>query len=225
MTTIYEYAEKNVCDEALKDPAWKTVLSDVYIRMMTGFYDQKILDVILQKYRCNYDIYDAYSFTLIFSAIFTGDVAIMELNIGEKPFADKEVKKNNETISRVEKIELLENINSGIQENTGKIFRGEFWGGLADSDGIIEWKKSIRMHKFSEDGSSTIINVPGRSVPLEVGYTSGGRTYNHLFSEHGLARWPYESTNVTLLVLINKDRFYHPLLDKKMNKYIFRKSM
>lgn len=42
------------------------------------------------------------------------------------------------------------------------------------------------------------------SAPLEVGYTKPSRTLHHLMVEGAVARWAYDSTDIDLLVDIER---------------------
>ena len=203
MPTIHETANIKSCNEALQDPEWASLLGQILARMSTGFYDQKLVDVILQKHRTGYDIYDAYSFSQVYAGIIHGEIATAEIEIGKMPYADKLIKENNDALTNLDHCTILTDSENGKTKEVGSVFRAEFWGGLKDSDGYLEWLLPIELCRQSENVVEKVVASP-RRLELEVGYTQGNRTVFHLALERGLARWPYNSSVITILVVIDK---------------------
>jgi hypothetical protein len=212
MTTIYDDALKIAWEEKSKDPEYAKAIFDVYTRMLSGSFNQKFLDMVFQKYRENYDIYDAYAFAQIGAGIFDGSIVTAEIDIGQSPHEDKAIEDNNRIISSVQNIGTLKDTKTGYQRTVGKVFQAEFWGGLESSDGYVKWAEPIYMLQQVDGTTTKSIEIPPGQIPLEVGYTSAARTMNHLGIERGLARWPYDSNIVTLLVVINEDYLMRPSL-------------
>ena len=84
-------------------------------------------------------------------------------------------------------------------------FFGEFWGGLAYDDGYIEWEGNANFWVYRDGKCDHSVEIPGRRVPLEVGYTMPERTLSHLSSERSLARWPYGSNIITILIMMDTE--------------------
>jgi hypothetical protein len=90
-----------------------------------------------------------------------------------------------------------------VDSGTGDLLalKACFVGGKGDADGTIELSSAMT---FAMTGCAHGCCVPTIAVapagflfPLEVGTTSGPRTWGHLVESRGLARWPYGSTAVT----------------------------
>lgn len=81
---------------------------------------------------------------------------------------------------------------------------------LADQDGYLSWTTRKRFERSTgvpfideKHGYSPVTAIhyaAPRQVPLEIGYTMPSRTLAHLEQDRGVARWPYESKYVTVLL-------------------------
>jgi hypothetical protein len=80
----------------------------------------------------------------------------------------------------------------------------------ADSDGLLRWTEPVEVQVATgRTEASTGVGAravlanaiirPG-SVPLEVGYTMPSRTALHAHEDRGVARWPYHSDWIWLIV-------------------------
>tara|TARA_Y100000031_G_C8034679_1_gene298755 strand:- start:17 stop:319 length:303 start_codon:yes stop_codon:yes gene_type:complete len=63
------------------------------------------------------------------------------------------------------------------------------------SDGIFSWNKPISVESVIDE-QLTKISVSPQGVHLEIGSTESHKTYVYLFSNRGLARWPYNSDKI-----------------------------
>lgn len=195
MTTIHEKTLKDLVNRRMaEDQEWCSVLSQALQRLEEGFYVQEEVDVILQQWPGHsYDIYDAYAVLQVRAAIRGGQIGTAKVKLGATPRADSEVAYHNRILA----------------DSPDAIFSGHFYGGLADQDGEFAWKRSIDLTVQSYDAATnalleaTCVPIDARSVPLEVGYTKGSRTLLHLVHEPGLARWPYESASLHILVVLD----------------------
>ncbi|MFD6490700.1 hypothetical protein [Streptomyces sp. NPDC060188] len=84
---------------------------------------------------------------------------------------------------------------------------------FADCDGRLQWVKPIRIERsvgaaYYDHGLPSPIllaqEIVGSAVPLEIGVSHPSRTLLHLLQEGGVARWPYGSSTVTLLINVRK---------------------
>lgn len=174
---------------------WRECLFDYQQKLHAGFFSQSYVDAVLQKWnRSGYDIYDAYAFCHVHRQLCSGSIASVRVGIGAMPRSDKEIEYHNSVLHR--------------QGNC--LFFGEFWGGLADSDGYLTWSKPLEFEitkcSFTDDTiERTSVVIEPRRVPLEVGTTEGSRTIVHLAMDGGLARWPYGSEELYVYVVIDKN--------------------
>lgn len=149
---------------------------------------------MVQKHWSNgdYNLYDAANFAEIWTAMGEKQVIGCPISIGDTPCSDKAIKENNK---------ILTSLHSP--------FYGKFYGGAADDDGKLYWDVPIEIASFIHgDGPDNVLLSPRRSgAPLEVGTTESHVTFWHLMHERILARWPYGSKIVWLLVTVD-DRLW-----------------
>ncbi|MFD5221325.1 hypothetical protein ACFWMH_27170 [Streptomyces tendae] len=84
----------------------------------------------------------------------------------------------------------------------------------ADSDGTFSWEQPINLWRalgvrlLQEKGLYGSLHAPFEvkpwKVPLEVGYTLPSRTLTHLTVEGAVARWPYDDTEICLLLDLSR---------------------
>lgn len=127
--------------------------------------------------------YLAYS--RILNWIYTGDLTIVTIPFGHEPLPDSEIEDNDA---------MLKDLPYGIT--------GTFGGGLADSDGKVEWSVPLNLNMIV-DGVLYESNLLPDSYPpharLEVGYTTYMTSYWHLLQTGVLARWCYGSKSIRLI--------------------------
>jgi hypothetical protein len=155
-----------------------SVINDIYLKLVRGFYDENIVDAIFQKSRGNIDIYDAYSFAKVWAMLQSGDCFLVPIQVADTPYPDKEKEKNQK-----------------VFKTLPPPFGAEFVGGWGYSDGSFFWDDTI----FVDTNDKT---MPPGVVPLEVGSTAAEVTYFHIIDEGGVARLPYAS-NIVYLFLAN----------------------
>jgi hypothetical protein len=171
--------------EMMKSPEFAAALPAIVERMQRDF-PRQLIDSIVQKYRDDIDIYDAYAFYRIYEMIDQGKLAITLIDIGRTPRPDDARQANNESLAMLP-----------------EPFLAEFIGGTGNGrtdDGAFCWTEPVTMIK-TVDGEEIEVRLPPMSVPLEVGTTASSRTLSHLRDQPGrggLARWPYHSTAISL---------------------------
>lgn len=174
------------------------LLSDIWrlkIQLNQGRFDRAWVDALVQTYSDRYDVYDAYGFALLWSALLTGNVYHAVLEIGYECGSDRDLSRNSAILSSL----------THLAGSDGRHVRcqAEFWGGLSDSDGFFKWFDPMKLQSHVSHVASTpcrndALLLARGELPLEVGLTSVGTSYAHIFSEGGLARWPYGSTRLYL---------------------------
>ena len=177
---------KGMVDEVFKDGEALRIAHGYLMNMSRGFYNQELVDAVVQKYINRYDIYDAYTFMQIWGLLGTGHCLHCKIYINETPDSDKETESNNLKL-----------------KNLPHPFYGEFEGGPGDDDGILGWSDEIDIKTEWDEKYSCNYKV-GITVPLEVGYTEAFTTLFHICHSGGVARWAYQSKFVYLF-LINKN--------------------
>jgi hypothetical protein len=178
-------------------------------------FDSKYVDTVYQLFWTRpVDLYIAYAFMSVHALMFSGQIACFRIQTDGCPCANDDIDGNNA---------LLESALRGE-------FSGEFWGGLDDADGYVEWDKpvigTVRTHDDNKDDPiiSEQVIKPAR-VPLEIGYTAPETTLLHINQEGGVARYPYGQDEITVMVRRNPDTNKAPCfrsldigLERRMNE-------
>jgi hypothetical protein len=140
--------------------------------MLAGEFEP-IVDVVTQRWRGSYDLYDAYAFGQVYAAIRAGKITITPIHLGSTPSGDDQITKNREKLTSLE-----------------TPFKAIIREGKGDDDGSFSWVEPLYIGEVLLDP---------QDVPLEVGYTRPLTTLWHLHLERGLARWPYGHAQIWLL--------------------------
>ncbi len=175
----YERAEiEAVSTKTKEDPAWWGILDDYLKKVKLSYFGAEYQDSIFQLFhQSRFDIYNAYSFMRVHSAMMSGEILSLRIHIGSTPFPDKAEAENNEILASLQ-----------------YPFGAKFTGGLYLNDGYFEWAETLEFgQKLLCDGTEYKRQVPPACVPLEVGYTKPSTTLFHIMESGALARWPYGS--------------------------------
>jgi hypothetical protein len=175
--------EFNICFEYLR-------------KLNSNYFDPFWVDVIIQKWKYKFDIYDAHAFSKVWHLLMTGKVAYAIVGIIETPSKDKYEDINNKKLSYL-----------------AKPFRARFSGGPGGGcDGSFTWEESI----ICSIGHNGVIvenyKVEPQSIALEAGGTKAERTFFHLCCETGVARWPYGHDRITVMIPTNE------YIDERLSK-------
>lgn len=204
MSVHYQEAEKNWIKTILADADKVTVYSEVMRKLHAGYYNQSWVDVFFQKWARygKVNIAEACAFAQLWSGLCNGAIAHTRLVVGQSPLNDAEIEGNNAILQNA-----LSLINS--REDNGEVapdvckWRAGFWGGSQDADGYIEWDgiPVLEFHRNAMPAGSC--KSEWNRAALEVGYTHCIKTLNQLRMSRILARWPYDSREITLLEVID----------------------
>ncbi len=115
-----------------------------------------------------------------------GRVGVVRLELGSPPGSDKQ---------RQENAEVLRGLPEPFVADLDLVQHG------GDEDGRLEWSEEIGCFTGGGAGEAREVPVPGGlSVPLEVGACLPSRVRLHLRMSGAVARWPYHSDDVYVLV-------------------------
>jgi hypothetical protein len=183
MQTYNEKAWKEHCLNRIeREPEYLPLVRECARKMNSGEYiygENDWANIIVQKWNEEYDFYDAHCFLEIWSRIQFREIAVIPIGPISPPSNDKNRELNNKAL-----------------RNLPEPFNGEFFGGTGEDDGYISWHEPLNAGRdFSE-------TIPPGSLPLEVGYTAAWTTIRHWFYEFGVARWPYTSDRIYLLIRV-----------------------
>ena len=136
-----------------------------------------------------------WSFGWLHTAIETGRVGFIRVRTGGTPHSDK-----------------MRKINADMLAILPEPFEGEvdMAQNGAPCDGSFRWTRPIKVEtstertKITPDGGIRTITAPVAikpgELPLEIGDTFPSRTILHLAEEGGVARWPYGTDWISILV-------------------------
>jgi hypothetical protein len=202
MSNIFQRSLADLADHRLSNDSY--LLAEMWqlqIRLNCGHFAQEWVDALMQTHRDRYDVYDAYGFAMLWSALLRGEICHSICEIHEECGSNRDLGRNGRILSSLARIKW----------KNGQYVRcnAEFTGGLADADGYFRWVDPLHFgrhlcgdHQFDALRCSTdTVIVEARELPLEVGYTDVGTSYGHIFSERGLASWPYGSSRIYLFCL------------------------
>jgi hypothetical protein len=181
-----DYAELAIVTHLEKDPEWATILCETFVGLRRGKWTDDYVELITDRWGGALTFGDVYSFIQIHTMLGLGKIVMAKVGVGSTPSSDRQVERNDRALQQLP-----------------PPFEAKFWGGNADSDGYVRWREPIEMNVVV-DGSERRGTVAPAQVPLEVGHTNGSTTLLHVNGEHGLARWPYGSTEITLMHLIDE---------------------
>jgi len=194
MSNVFQHSLEEITDRHVSDDP--KLLQDIWqlqLRLNRRHFARDWVDALMQSHEPGYNMYDAYGFAILWSALIRGNILYAVCEIGEHCGSNSNVSHNNGVLSSLNR----------IVDSRGAPVRCEadFSGGLADSDGGFAWldPMSFSRHRDLETESGLypceydVVTVAPNRLPLEVGATSIGTSCGHIFAEGGLARWPYWS--------------------------------
>lgn len=176
----------------IEKPENAPILFRVMRRIRAGNYRPKTLvDAIFQR-NDPINIYETWCFAQIWAALVQGRVGTAWIRVSDSPFSNADIDHNNTILAHLP-----------------APYRAEFSPKQSGDDGFVEWSEPITLqgavprHSPADDRQPPLpgtFRAEPRSIPLEVGYTSAEKTYEHLFIKNGaLARFPYESNHIVIL--------------------------
>jgi hypothetical protein len=175
----------------LKDEQKRELLLGIHVKMVEGFYNPSYLGLVIDPhFRRTYNLADAVVWANFLSLYFSGRVLAAEVGVPNDatPFSDKDTEGNNQVLAS-----LFEP------------FTAQFFGGKStDGDGSFAWNEPISLTRTLDDTMGNVttesVSVGPRSVALEVGSVNTYNTLHRLRFGSGVARWPYDSSTITILI-------------------------
>jgi hypothetical protein len=183
-------------DQMLYSPSAAQVLAETRQSLRSGRIDAAYRDRIGQtQHRATYwPPEQAAAFLRVHTGLMSGEFAMALIEVGEMPAGDAARHVNVDRLSRVQPAFTV---------------RVDVEQSHAEGDGEFSWAAPVRAQRStgrSLSGDATprpeliAHEVPPGCVPLEIGLTFPSRTLMHLLKHGGVARWPYQSTVVALLL-------------------------
>lgn len=152
-------------------------------RIQAKEFDLEFINAIVMKQSRDFlNIYDAHIIKEIFNFIEKDLILYKQIFIGHEPYTDKCRDENNAVLSK-----LPSEYEAEFSPNSGARFY---------NDGHFKIKNDFL--EFDLKHSKENLKVYDLLVPLEVGTTEGYTSFNHIYWDGGLARWPYFSEYIYL---------------------------
>jgi hypothetical protein len=183
-----------------ENPVLTATVARVQARLVCGLYPSDWVDAVFQRSQGGPSTRDAFVFTMMWTWFYSGRVALGKIHLGAKPEADRHREENQ----RVLKEKLPAQFGAWVDPGHG------------DRDGRLDWAQPIEFTRhLATDARCTCGTVPHgtcaatrseqwtvapRGLSLEIGTTAASRTYQHILCENGVARWPYGSQDIFLLL-------------------------
>lgn len=177
-----ELIEFALAKELEKNPELASMLGDAFVKIHREFWEADYVRLITDRWGDALTFGDVFAFVQVHAMLASGKAVMTEVEVGEGPVGDRFKSTNNELLQRLP-----------------PPFLGEFWGGVADCDGVVQWSSPIEGNVILNDGQEVRRTIAAAQAPLEVGHTNGGTTLRHLGGSGCLARWPYGSPIVTII--------------------------
>lgn len=130
-----------------------------------------------------------YSFARIHSAVVSGELGLVRVEVGTGPGRDKGGRQSNAALLADLPGPFVADLD--LEQN------------CADSDGAFGWTEPITV-TAGPAGGERQVEVAAHDLehgaPLEVGSCAPSRIYLHLFESGAVARWPYGQSDLWILV-------------------------
>lgn len=155
-------------------------------------------------------------FAEVHALIFGGDATELLIGVGETPRPDADREGNAAALAR---LPHPFRAHVDMEQNN------------ASQDGTLCWEGPIRVGLCTgliarhADGTThplpVFFTIPAGMAPLEIGSTKPSRTLAHLIDGEGsVARWPYGSSRIRLIVNLNHDTFLGNRLGSFIDKFM-----
>jgi hypothetical protein len=187
VSNYFQTALRTVADRRLAaDSALLSEIWNLQLKLNQGHFDRAWVAALMQPWNGNFDVYDAWGFSILWSALIHGRVAYAVCAVGQTCHGDRSPMNQ----------EILSNMTSVARNGRSVRCKAEFIGGPGDNDGKFSWLDPLEFDRHGASHDPCRLEpfvIPAGSVALEVGTTSVGATFGHIFAETGVARWPYGS--------------------------------
>ena len=202
MSNVFQRSLEEITDRHLsEDPQLLGDIWQLQLRLNRRHFAGDWVDALMQPHETRYNMYDAYGFAILWSALIKGNLLYAVCEIGQHCGSNSNFSRNSGVLSSLNRI--VDSRGAPVR------CRADFSGGLADNDGGFAWLDpmnfSPHLDRDTQNGLSTcnygVVTVAPNGLPLEVGATSIGTSCGHIFAEGGLARWPYWSPRLFLFCL------------------------
>jgi hypothetical protein len=179
-----EALEGSMEEHLLKDPTFSAWLVQTKRALQAGGFPKEIVDAVFQRnWRgTSVSLVDTWGFAQVWACWRAEELAIVSVEVGGPPHGDSVIETNN-----------------ALLKQAAEPFQGEFRperGRGASCDGSFWWSEPIHL-SLAEGGR---FGAKKGGLPLEVGSTTAATTLGHIRGNGGVARWPYGSNRIIVLL-------------------------
>jgi hypothetical protein len=211
--TVHERLAEDALEDILENPKFAVNFNKTALRLQRDEFDRDYRDVIGQTHSLGgkWPPHQVAAFLHVHAGLMGGSFASVQIEVGTTPQADR---------CRNENADALAGLPSPF---TAHVDSGQNRSG--DGDGWFEWTGPITTNRSTGKGRKArngethpVMGLHQATAPhgaaLEIGTTKPSVTMNHLYGPcAGVARWPYGSKFVTLL--LNVGRFDPAISDEE----------
>lgn len=202
MSTIHEDMANALLDDMLRVDDVPEQLADKRKLFRSGDFDEDYVAAVGQTQHdpAYWPMEQMAAYQRTHMGLMSGEFAHVPINVGVGPGADAD---------RTGNALKLEGLHEAFRARIDMDQNG------AGEDGRLWWPDTIRAQRSSglglvqEHETSPVYMpraVPSACVPLEVGYSKPSCTLLHLWRDGGVARWPYGSDVMHLLLNMRQEK-------------------
>jgi hypothetical protein len=202
LSTIHEDMAEALLDDMLRANDGPEQLADTRALFRAGDFDEDYVAAIGQTQHAPayWPMEQMAAYQSIHTGLMSGEFAHIPISVGADPGADADRTGNSMK---------LEGLHEAFRARLDMDQNG------AEADGRFWWPETIRAQRSSglglvEEHETTPVYmphaVPAACVPLEVGYSKPSCTLLHMWRDGGVARWPYGSDVVHLLLNMRREK-------------------
>jgi hypothetical protein len=201
VTTYHESAAEHLMDAMLREPEGVQILADTRTLLRNRQMPLDYVDVIGQSDPRGgvWPMEQVAAFLKVHASLNSGQYARVDLDLLEAPSSDADRVTNAAVIG-----DLPDPFRAWLNPDQNCNPNGD--GALWWRD-VITARRSTGLGVVDDDGATVAVfgdqlvrANPDGGIPLEVGSTKASVTMTHLARCKGVARWPYGSTVMTILL-------------------------
>lgn len=197
--SYHDTAKRTIDRLMAESPVLSRAAVQTLARLNRREFDPQLVDALMQPWgKSRLDLYDAFLFGQLSTALNEGWILVSRWNVGRAPFTDNEAEQNAALLNSLAE---WSPIRARVIPGMG-----------ANGDGVVSSREALTFGTLFVDGLQVERQIKVDTMTLEIGHTEATTTYWHLAQTRGLARWPYESRWLWLFELVNDTFWVGPTL-------------
>lgn len=199
MSTVHQVAAQALLEKWMVEPTGGETIIETRDRLRRGFYPTRHVRIIGQSdpRAGSWSLEQVAAFMYVHVGLCNGRFVQVDIEMHDTPHSDAQRTANAAVLAELPEPFCAE---LDMDQNCSPY-----------GDGTIRWTEPIiadRGTGVGRDSGDGVVRTiceeflvrPSWGVPLEVGTTAASTTALHLAQRHAVARWPYNSTVVSVLL-------------------------